>query len=254
MRDLRAVLQAMPGVDERHGRDPASARRPRRRTRAGGPRRRLTDPTKFQQATTYFVLPGYFEAMRTRVIEGRTFSETDNTPDARRHRHRPHARVEGVPRAVRRRPHPPRARAHAGAGTLRGDRRRRSSAARVAGRRRTRSDVSDGRLRDVRRRQPLGRPDVGAIPPRSRRSCAPRSPSSTRAPASIEVQPMEVFVEQARAQTKFALILIGDLRRHRARARGGRALQRAVDRGPAAHRRRSACAWRSAPSTARSSG
>lgn len=43
----------------------------------------LSDPTNFQQATAYFVMPGYFEAMRTRVLEGRTFSDADNSPDAR---------------------------------------------------------------------------------------------------------------------------------------------------------------------------
>jgi putative ABC transport system permease protein len=42
-----------------------------------------SDPTKFQQATAYYVLPGYFEAMRTRVLEGRTFDDADSSPGAR---------------------------------------------------------------------------------------------------------------------------------------------------------------------------
>jgi putative ABC transport system permease protein len=41
----------------------------------------LTDQTKFQAADLQIVLPGYFEAMRTPLIAGRTFSEADNTPD-----------------------------------------------------------------------------------------------------------------------------------------------------------------------------
>ena len=82
MRDLRARLLAMPGVTS------ATAATPlpldgRVQNARWGTEEALTDPTRFQQATTYFVMPGYFEAMRTRVIEGRTFSETDNTPDAR---------------------------------------------------------------------------------------------------------------------------------------------------------------------------
>lgn len=41
----------------------------------------LTDQTKFQAADLQIVLPGYFEAMRTPLIAGRTFNEADNTPD-----------------------------------------------------------------------------------------------------------------------------------------------------------------------------
>jgi putative ABC transport system permease protein len=41
----------------------------------------LTDQTKFQAADLQVVLPGYFEAMHTPLIAGRTFTEVDNTPD-----------------------------------------------------------------------------------------------------------------------------------------------------------------------------
>ena len=41
----------------------------------------LADPSKFQAADLQIVLPGYFETMRTRLIEGRTFTEADNAPD-----------------------------------------------------------------------------------------------------------------------------------------------------------------------------
>jgi putative ABC transport system permease protein len=42
-----------------------------------------TDPNLFQQADLRFLRPGYFETMRTRVLEGRTFTAADNQPDLR---------------------------------------------------------------------------------------------------------------------------------------------------------------------------
>jgi putative ABC transport system permease protein len=43
----------------------------------------IADPSLFQQADFRIVQPGYFEAMRTRLIEGRTFTEADNRLDSR---------------------------------------------------------------------------------------------------------------------------------------------------------------------------
>ena len=40
-----------------------------------------SDPSKFRQANFHIVLPGYFEAMRTRLIAGRLFTEADNNID-----------------------------------------------------------------------------------------------------------------------------------------------------------------------------
>ncbi len=41
----------------------------------------LADPTQYQAVDAQAVLPGYFETMRTRLLAGRTFTETDNAPD-----------------------------------------------------------------------------------------------------------------------------------------------------------------------------
>jgi putative ABC transport system permease protein len=43
-----------------------------------GPPAAADNPSLFQQAAVHFVLPGYFEAMRTKLIAGRTFTEADN--------------------------------------------------------------------------------------------------------------------------------------------------------------------------------
>jgi putative ABC transport system permease protein len=44
----------------------------------------LTDPSKFQGMDVQTVLPGYFETMRTPLLAGRTFNESDNDPAVRR--------------------------------------------------------------------------------------------------------------------------------------------------------------------------
>src|SRR5262245_13681802 len=41
----------------------------------------LADPAKYRQATYHFVVPGYFETLRTRLIAGRVFTDADNNID-----------------------------------------------------------------------------------------------------------------------------------------------------------------------------
>jgi putative ABC transport system permease protein len=46
-----------------------------------GTEQALTDPSKFQAADFQFVLPGYFETLRTPLLAGRTFNDADNAPE-----------------------------------------------------------------------------------------------------------------------------------------------------------------------------
>ena len=42
----------------------------------------LSDPDKYHQGDLFLVQPGYFEVMKTKLIEGRTFTDADNVPTA----------------------------------------------------------------------------------------------------------------------------------------------------------------------------
>jgi putative ABC transport system permease protein len=82
VRDLRARLSALPGVTGVTAATPLPLD-PRESMARYGTEEALVDPTKFGQATVHFVQPGYFDVMRTRVIEGRTFTDDDNREDVR---------------------------------------------------------------------------------------------------------------------------------------------------------------------------
>lgn len=43
----------------------------------------LSDPSLFRQASSNYVLPGYFETLRTAVLDGRSFAATDDSPNSR---------------------------------------------------------------------------------------------------------------------------------------------------------------------------
>jgi predicted permease len=82
VRDLRARLEALPNVIGVTAASPLPLE-PRDALARYGTEEALVDPTKFGQATLHVIQPGYFEVMRSRMVEGRGFTETDNRPDAR---------------------------------------------------------------------------------------------------------------------------------------------------------------------------
>jgi predicted permease len=82
VRDLKARLQGLPGVTGVTAASPLPLE-PRESLARYGGEAALADQTKFGQATVHFIQPGYFDVMRTRTIEGRTFSEDENRPDNR---------------------------------------------------------------------------------------------------------------------------------------------------------------------------
>ena len=79
-RQLRDHLRSLPGVEA------VTAAFPFPLTGAFSPIRwgkeeALADSTKFQAVDFQIVLPGYFEAMHTPLISGRTFTDDDNAPE-----------------------------------------------------------------------------------------------------------------------------------------------------------------------------
>lgn len=78
-RQIQEQLRAIPGVQGVTASDPfplAGGFNPIR----WGTGEALADASKFQAADDQVVLPGYFEVMRTPLLEGRTFTDADNEP------------------------------------------------------------------------------------------------------------------------------------------------------------------------------
>src|SRR5262245_23925684 len=79
-RQLREQLNAIPGVHSVAASFPLPLAGGFSPVRWGG-EEALADPSKFQAADLQIVLPGYFEAMGTKLLAGRTFTPEDSTPD-----------------------------------------------------------------------------------------------------------------------------------------------------------------------------
>jgi putative ABC transport system permease protein len=79
-RQLREQLGAIPGVHNVTASFPLPLAGGFGPVRWGGAEA-LEDPSKFQAADLQIVLPGYFEAMGTKLLAGRTFTQDDSTPE-----------------------------------------------------------------------------------------------------------------------------------------------------------------------------
>jgi putative ABC transport system permease protein len=79
-RQLREQLGAIPGVRVVTAAFPLPLAGGFNPVRWGGAEAQA-DPSKFQAADLQIVLPGYFEAMGTKLIAGRTFTPEDSAPD-----------------------------------------------------------------------------------------------------------------------------------------------------------------------------
>jgi putative ABC transport system permease protein len=80
--DLRQRFAAIPGVSAVSAAStvPLDGTTPLARW---GTEEAVTDPNRFKQGNAAAVLPGYFETMRTPLLDGRTFTDADNRPGAR---------------------------------------------------------------------------------------------------------------------------------------------------------------------------
>src|SRR5439155_15346776 len=74
MTELRARLRAIPGVVDATAATPLPLDGGLINGR-WGTEAAVTDATKFRQANYHIVVPGYFETLRTRLIDGRTFTD-----------------------------------------------------------------------------------------------------------------------------------------------------------------------------------
>ncbi|HEX6047577.1 MAG TPA: ABC transporter permease [Pyrinomonadaceae bacterium] len=79
-RELREQLGAVPGVKGVTASFPLPLAGGFSPVRWGGAEAQ-NDPSKFQAADLQIVLPGYFEAMGTTLLAGRTFTQDDSSPD-----------------------------------------------------------------------------------------------------------------------------------------------------------------------------
>ena len=77
VQDLKSRLEGLPGVMAVSAVGPLPLDGQLSNVR-WGPEGAQADPSLFQQANLHVVQPGYFETMRTRLVEGRTFTAQDN--------------------------------------------------------------------------------------------------------------------------------------------------------------------------------
>jgi putative ABC transport system permease protein len=206
-RDFRARLASLPGAMAVTAANPfpldgrvANAR--------WGTEEAASDPTKFQQADVRIVLPGYFEAMGTRLIDGRTFVESDSHPETRDIvidrilARKAFGATSPIGRTLLCRINSPEAQLYRVIGVV--DHQRHTT---LASDGREAIFVPDGMFgHGAANRWALrtsGDPLVLAFAVKS--ELAALNPRA----GVIEIQPMTEFIRDAQAQTRFALLLIG---------------------------------------------
>jgi len=82
VRELRGRLEALPGVTAVTAANPLPLDGGVANTR-WGTEEALSNPALFQQANLHIMLPGYFEALGTRIVAGRVHTEAENSADHR---------------------------------------------------------------------------------------------------------------------------------------------------------------------------
>jgi putative ABC transport system permease protein len=207
MRNMRERLKAMPGVIDATAANPLPLDGRTANARYGT-EEALADPAKFGQATTHVVLPGYFAAMRTRIIEGREYTEADNRPDSRflivdrvlAQKAFPGQSAVGKTLVARINTQEPQR--YEVIGVV--DHQRHTSLARDG---REAMFVADGYFNHgpANRWAVRVAGDPMSIAGQVRSLVTELNPRT----GAIEVQPMSAYVADAQAQTKFALVLIG---------------------------------------------
>ena len=206
-RDFQARLASLPGVTDVTAANPfpldarvANAR--------WGTEEAASDPTKFQQANVHIVLPGYFQAMGTRLLEGRTFTEADSHPDThdviidRILARKAFGAAPAVGRTLLIRINSPEAQVYRVIGVV--DHQRHTT---LAADGREAVFVPDGFFghgaADRWAVRVAG--DPMALVPQVKSALRELQPRA----GAIEIQPLEAFVAEAQAETRFALMLIG---------------------------------------------
>jgi putative ABC transport system permease protein len=206
VRDLQARLNALPGVLGSAAASPLPLEA-REGLARWGLEEALTDASKFQQATLHTITPGYFETLRTRVIEGRTFTEVDNHPDSRKLvvdrvlAAKAYPGQSAVGKTILARLRTPEPERFEIIGVV--DHQRHTT---LAADGREAMFVADAYLGFAAANRWIVRTsgDPSSLAPQVRETVSALNPRA----GIIEVQPMIAFVARARAQTKFALILI----------------------------------------------
>ena len=80
--DLKQRLETLPGVQSVTAASPLPLDGDESNAR-WGTEAAAADPSLFQQANVHLVQPGYFETMKTRLVEGRVFNPADNVENLR---------------------------------------------------------------------------------------------------------------------------------------------------------------------------